>query len=240
MPRLDRSSVRRWRLAVAVLAAVVTMPAHRASAQAPPRSERGAGLLPTRDARNDTSTMTKEEILQRFDLDADGRIDEGEAETARARMRRDRIETLLKSGIDPLTGRPRDAAAAPAGEPAADDDLLLVPGKPDDAAREKPAAKKEEKKPTARPPATVPYGRAPAITGGVRAGAPAVRPGYGALAPKQDLNAGRPRETLTRPAGGPLRTGAQPATGPVPRGMTPRPATLPQRLPRVTAEDIGR
>ncbi len=96
-----------------------------------------------------------------------------------------------------------------------------------------------------------------AVTGGVRAGAPAVRPGYGAGGPKVDLNAGR------LPAGLPPAQGMRPQVGSAPfrtglpgvgqargsnvRGTVtrpgaaepPRPPLVPSSPTRITAEDIG-
>lgn len=82
-----------------------------------------------------------------------------------------------------------------------------------------------------------------ALTGGVRAGSPAARSGYGSLAPKPDLNAGLPR-SFGRPIppgtgpqtsrGGFLPTTRSPA---VPRPLAPSPA--PPTPSRVTADEIG-
>jgi hypothetical protein len=80
------------------------------------------------------------------------------------------------------------------------------------------------------------------VTGGIRAGAPAARPGYGSLGPKRDLNAGIPlpdtrRQATPRtdaPRGGLLPTMRPPtAQRPgAPAAPTPRP-------PRVSADEIG-
>ncbi|NCA11099.1 hypothetical protein EBR56_04705, partial [bacterium] len=104
-------------VAVCVAAFAFTAPAR---AQAPPN--RGGGLLPTREKPTISGGPNRDEILRRFDLDSDGKIDEAEADAARARMRRDKIEGMSNSGIDPLTGRPRNAGVAgePAAEPATD------------------------------------------------------------------------------------------------------------------------
>lgn len=81
------------------------------------------------------------------------------------------------------------------------------------------------------------------LTGGVRAGAPAARSGYGALAPKTDLNAGLPRPPLGRPVipgtRGAARGGFMPSVrSPAPpRPASPAPGPL--TPPRVTADDIG-
>jgi len=217
-----------------------------AGAQAPGQGGRNGGLLPARETPSISGGLTREEILRRFDLDANGTIDEGEAETARVRMRRERIETLRNSGVDPLTGRPRGDAAASGREPAAADDLILIPGSPAPAPAPRPRAATDDssRQPAARLPATVTPGRTPALTGGVRAGAPAVRPGYGAQGSKQDLNAGRPRDP--QPQSQPRSTAARGRTGipaagrPPAQTGSPRTGLFPQGSTRPTAEDIGR
>lgn len=77
---------------------------------------------------------------------------------------------------------------------------------------------------------TSPYG--PAITGGIRAGAPAVRPGYGTSGTTSDLNAGRllggPPLTGGRSLQGGTQPGAPPSGGSVYRGgSSPRPGSSP-------------
>lgn len=79
-----------------------------------------------------------------------------------------------------------------------------------------------------------------AITGGVRAGAPAVRPGYGTTGTSNDLNAGRLRGGSPADFRGAVRPGTPGGTtfrGFVPRGssslnagrpVTPRPPTTPR------------
>ena len=223
------------------LGLVLALPA---GAQPPGPGGRGGGLLPARETPSISGGLTREEILRRFDLDANGTIDEGEAETARVRMRRERIETLRNSGVDPLTGRPRGDAAASGREPAATDDLILIPGNPAPASRPRAATEDSARPPASRPPAIVTPGRTPALTGGVRAGAPAVRPGYGAQGPKQDLNAGRPRDpqpqSQPRPTAARGRTGI-PAAGRAPAQTgSPRTGLFPQGSTRPTAEDFGR
>jgi hypothetical protein len=85
------------------------------------------------------------------------------------------------------------------------------------------------------------------MTGGVRAGAPAARQGYGSLVPRGDLNAGRKPLDLPRT---PLPGGARGGAGLLPslarpaipgRGAptVPQPPAPPAVQPRVTAEDIG-
>jgi hypothetical protein len=218
-------------------------------AQAPGTGGRSGGLLPGRETPSVSGGMTRDELLRRFDLDSDGRIDEAEAEAARARMRRERVDTMQKSGLDPLTGRPR--AAGPAGPtrdatPPPEEDTLILPGAPTDPPPRKPVDD-AEKNPAAKPAPSVPPGRAPPLTGGVRAGAPAVRQGYGAASPtpKTDLNAGRPRDPRPLTNGGQARPGMQPAgrpgpATPAPRGTAPRPSLFPQGSSRPTAEDFGR
>lgn len=214
-----------------------------AQAQAPGR--RGGGLLPTRETPSVSGGQTRDEMLRRFDLDANGRIDEGEAEAARSRMRRDKIEAVQNSGIDPLTGRLRGTpGGAAAAEPPPADELRFPADDPPEPPRRKPDTE-AEKKPAPKPAPALPPGRTPVITGGVRAGAPAVRPGYGATGPKQELNAGRPREPQLSPGQARVRAGMQPAgrASPqpaVPRASAPRPSLFPQGSTQPTAEDFGR
>jgi len=215
-------------------------------AQAPGTGGRTSGLLPMRDAPSVSGGMGREELLRRFDLDSNGRIDEAEAEAARARMRRERVDSMRNSGLDPLTGRPRGAVPAglPRDEPPARDDELILPGAPDNPPPRKPA-EDAEKKPVPAPAPAVPPGRAPPLTGGVRAGAPAVRQGYGATLPEADLNAGRPRDPQPLSNGTRGRPGVQPSgrpgtAVPAPRSPAPRPSLFPQGSSQPTAEDFGR
>lgn len=227
----------------AVVALCVGLLACSAEAQTQPPGRRSGGLLPTRETPTISNGRTRDEMLRKFDLDADGRIDEGEAEAARTKMRRERNQALQNSGIDPITGRPRgsDAADEP---PPADDELRFPSADPPEPPSRKPAAA-AEKKPAVQQPPTAPSGRPPVITGGVRAGASAVRPGYGSTGPKQELNAGRPREPQVTPGQARIRAGMQPAGRPpaqpgTPRAATPRPSLFPQGSARPTAEDFGR
>lgn len=239
-----RRHVRLETYGIVVIAAVC---AGTVPAQSPTQGRRGAGLLPTRETPSVSGGQTRDEMLRRFDLDANGKIDEGEAATARARMRRDKTEMLRNSGVDPLTGRPRgiDAAEDSAAEPSPGDEELVFPsGSPADPPQRTPDDK-AEKKPGAQPPASVPSGRVPVVTGGVRAGAPAVRPGYGATGPKQELNAGRQREPQATPGQARVRAGMQPGVRPLqspgsPRAAAPRPSLFPQGSTQPTAEDFGR
>lgn len=215
----------------------------------PPR--RG-GLLPRR-----VDAVTREELVRRWDLDSDGTIDASEAEVARTRMRRERAELWRTTGIDPLTGQPRgEAEAAESGEPPAPD-LAAEPEpepKPQRAEAAPPGSRVPEVRlpdsvrptPQLSPPPTtrVPEARktptAPpprsgqnSVTGGIRAGAPAARPGYGTVGVGNDLNAGRRPGVQPRSGGVPARSGAA-----VPRRpAAPAPAPVP--TPRISAEEIG-
>lgn len=51
--------------------------------------------------------LTREELVRRWDLDGDGTISKSEADVARARMRRERLEMQFEDGLDPVTGLPR-------------------------------------------------------------------------------------------------------------------------------------
>lgn len=169
---------------------------------------------------DDPAVMSREELVRKWDLNSDGSIDDGEAEVARSKMRRDRAELQMKSGIDPLTGKPRSIVAAEA-EPTAEQPETQRQ-RPKSAAGEAgvPGTRVPDVKPpipSTRPPAgrdtqpvraggmsgaarvTGPSAATAAnptdddpgvVTGGARAGA-AARPGYGARLPRPDLNAGR-------------------------------------------------
>lgn len=99
-------------------------------------------------------TASREELMRQWDINRDGKVDTGEAEIARSRMRRARNDAMLNSGTDPVTGRPRVATDPVTGRPraatdpvtgrpvpsaetanggsmsgpAGDDGLILVPG----------------------------------------------------------------------------------------------------------------
>jgi hypothetical protein len=79
-----------------------------------------------------------------------------------------------------------------------------------------------------------------AATGGIRAGAPGVRPGYGAPGGTGSLNAGRPipprTPLLRQPPGGVSPTQAR-SQLPATTGSS-RPAARPQ--PPISAEEMGR
>lgn len=100
-----------------------------------------------------SSVLDRELLLRKWDLDGDGKIDEGEAEAARVKMRRERAELQGKS----LFGRTKEKAAAaplPEQEPAGSG--LLAPLQPDaeQPRRERPAAaepKRQELNAAARP-----------------------------------------------------------------------------------------
>jgi len=219
--------------------------------QEPPR---GGGLLP-----RPADGVSREELVQRWDLDSNGKIDESEAEVARTRMRRERAELWRTTGVDPITGQPRSEADELAEEesPRLDPDMdeePEAPAKPDAAGPTLPGSRVPDVRlPTPTAPAPKPpvpaasrgTGRAaatnpPALrtgremaTGGVRAGAPAARPGYGATGTKNELNAGRRPGTPLRPGGTPQR--ALPGTSRQP--AAPAPPLVP--APRISAEEIG-
>jgi hypothetical protein len=244
----------------------------------------------TTASAEDPQGASREELVERWDLDGNGTIDESEAVLARSRMRRARRELEMQSSIDPLTGRPRDLdaeTAEPVEEPKApppppprrrspEEPPLpgtRVPDMKRPATPERPVppsagqnSGSRIRTPDSRRPAAsrtpTPSPRSGSVVGGVRAGAPAARPGYGAAVPFSDLNAGRSRvasgpmpEQASRAARGRLSGGLvpSPVLPPTADGLarggryTGRPAgsppvaptpTLP-RPPRMTAEDIG-
>ena len=78
-----------------------------APAQAPSPAPRSGGLLPERGRASTSGAILRQELIKRWDLNTDGRIDESEADVARLRMRQDRNENQRNGGLDPLTGRQR-------------------------------------------------------------------------------------------------------------------------------------
>jgi len=305
---------------------------------------------------------SRDELMRKWDIDRDGKVDASEAEIARDRMRRARADTMRNSATDPVTGKPREATGTVTGRPvppdasaadrgglpdsAADDGLILVPGhgeRPGAAGGmaagtdmpTRPLQRDRESLPGTRSPAmpsTIPSvtprlsngmpapdansrspraaaaagrqgppgprdagggelssrarvlpgaypGASPRITpgmasgmasgqnpnarapqslnagqdrqqpgarpgiiaGGVRAGAPSVRLGYGAGGVPRDLNAGRPTvqpPSVPRPGIGPYR-GPTPPGGPAvgAPSATRTPSTVP-RAPRMTTDDF--
>ena len=199
----------------------------------------GGGLVPT-------PRKTREELVREWDLNSDGTVDKGEAEVAASRMRRERAELRLNSGIDPLTGLPRGEKPPQPAEPVKTKDPLEdTPA--DDAAT--PAPADERRLPGTRVPRASPAGGKPAaepadpadraiggtraaadrtrqpVTGGVRAGGLPARAGYGAGVPAAPLNAGLPIPPRTRDT---LRQPQEPRGGLLP---TTRPATPSPRPP---------
>jgi hypothetical protein len=220
---------------------------------------RGVGVPPA------ATEVSREELIRQWDLDGNGSIDASEAAVARARMRRARLEMELGTSIDPLTGKPRIVVEGTPDEPG---DGPPEPDIDKDAGN-RPRAADEHAPPGTRVPAVRPAvtgtagPRPPGITssgsstpgggaaaprtssrpgsliGGVRAGAPAARWGYGSRVPKPDLNAGLPRPVLSGTRGSVPRGGFLPTVRP---SGTPRPAApplTPATPPRVTADELG-
>lgn len=199
---------------------------------------------------------SREELVQKWDLNGDGTIDTSEAAIAKARMRKARMEMQLDSSLDPVTGKPRTADGDDVGEAAARPDGLPPEPVPSRATTTSdrptlpgtrvptPVTSSSGTNGSAAPGTTATKGRGTppssgAFWGGLRAGAPAARPGYGSLGPKPDLNAGRPRSLLPGTGGAPYqpRGGLMPSTTGRPGASSPPPIT--PKPPRVTAEDIG-
>jgi hypothetical protein len=230
-----------------------------APAKAPSPAPRSGGLLPERGRASTSGAILRQELIKRWDLNTDGRIDESEADVARLRMRQDRNENQRNRGLDPLTGRQRvpttlNATVLGAGRTdvltengTADESMLpestlpestfpldgsdpleitaeALPTKPKKSAAALPGTRAPQVVvPTQNGSAKAPVPRAQnstgslpvagsnhaqeksaeksgvqrqtpraaLSTGGTRAGAAPVRPGYGSNVPINDLNAGR-------------------------------------------------
>lgn len=213
-------------------------------------------------------STARDELINRWDLNKDGRIDDSEAEVARSQMRQKRVELLEKSqphkgGASPGAAGPLKRPEVPPGRepsataPRAVDPLgrAFAPKASASPAQIPKTSDEEDSKKEESPDKAAPrplnaggLREMPITTGGSRAGAPAVRPGYGASGPKVDLNAGRlpgglpPGQGLKpgvgsmpfrKPAASPLASPSRPQPSGAPRGP------FPQAAPRVSAEDIG-
>lgn len=288
MPPADRTHdlTRLWLAIACCLATALTRAAD-------PPTNRSGGLVPNVAAPQ--VGLTREELVRQWDLDGDGTISRPEADVARGRMRRMRMEVQASAGIDPITGKPRnlDASDGQSGDQGEGPVFRLPPEPLPATDRSKwspsgslpPDPKLDMGKGATTPPSTGPGGRSPSavetkprpissraswlppqkqsptVTGGVRAGAPAAQPGYGAVT-WSDLNAGRraaaneagegEAAAESRPAGGLMPTGRQPGRSgamvlpKVPRQST-GPTTTPQpaapapsvERPRISADEIG-
>jgi len=255
------------RLAVASVVAMAVVGGRAGRGEDPAEIDPTGGLrsrgvgVPAAD-----TDVSREELVRQWDLDGNGSIDASEAAVARARMRRARLEMELGTSIDPLTGKPRIVSE---GTPDDPDDGPSQPDMDEDAGNHPRAADTDAppgtRVPAVRPAVTGTAGpRVPAITssgsstpgggaaaprssswrpgsltGGVRAGAPAARSGYGGRVPKPDLNAGFPRPVLSGTRGYAPRGGFLPTVRP---SATPRPVApplAPATPPRVTADELG-
>jgi len=97
---------------------------------------RGGGLVP--GGGGPATGLTREELIRSWDLDGDGTISKSEADLARARMRRQRLEMQLGSGLDPLTGLPRDPAADPGPDDDGDEPVFRLPPETEPTPRRRP------------------------------------------------------------------------------------------------------
>ena len=262
----------------AALGLLIAASPHSARAQAPADLDPTGGLREGVDSGATTVGMTREELVRKWDLDGNGTIDESEAVVARTRMRRSRLEMQLNAAIDPLTGRPRVTDAA--DEPSVAADIPPQPRRhppagpslPGTRVPDMPLAAPARTTSSSAPPANASKAgpaaagstptRTGAAMGGIRAGAPAARPGYGSLTTGGDLKAGRlPGKTgsLRAPTtaaavpdgrGAVFRGGLLPAPRsgrtPQPRGPLSAPSGRPEsptplmpRTPRLNADEIG-
>ncbi len=128
--------------ACGISAAIVLIGTAASGQEATPRPDAGAPGPQT--------GLTREELLRKWDLDGDGIISQSEADLARARMRRERSEMVLDSGIDPITGLRRDEADL-LSEVENKPRYRLPPELPTDATLESADQTDNEKRPGTRP-----------------------------------------------------------------------------------------
>jgi hypothetical protein len=224
---------------VAMTLAGIALVAQAALGQPPSEPPRRGGLLPGRPAESAVPVQTREELMRSWDLNADGTIDEAEAEIARTKMRRERVKLLQRSSSRP-------AAVAGETEEAATDDDLLFPDQPPPA---KAPAKKRETATADKKPVDASDPRTPTTrdlnAGRLPAGLPPARGIPTGMQPPGRAGLGLGSRSGTQPpqatAADARRLGpsATPAMRP-PRPPAPtRPVpTFPAR-PRVTAEEMG-
>ncbi len=157
---------------------------------------------------------TREELLRGWDLDGNGSISKSEADIARARMRRTRLEMQLGAGIDPLTGQARTTEGAePAGDEPDEEPLFQLPPEPPAS---QPSRSKEDSLPGMRAPGT----RPPATAGPTLPRPNAPPPPAGG----QSSPAASPQERSARASWLPPQRSAPAATGGVRAGA---PAAVP-------------
>lgn len=180
-------------------------------------------------------SQSRDELKRRWDLNNDGQIDEAEADMARTKMRRERMDLLQRGSRG--VAKP---STAPAAEQADTGNELVFPDMP-------PAAPPKSKQPVDKDAATEPK-KVPSWSSAREPAPP----------PKKDLNAGRlpaglPQSRGLPPGtpppsriggglvpsinGGPSIRTPQPQRPPAMRATRPTP-TFPAR-PRVSAEEIG-
>jgi len=154
---------------------------------------------------------SREELMRKWDLDRDGKVDASESEIARGSMRRARLDAAMHSGTDPVTGKPRvatdpvtgrpvppDTAAAKRSElsaPADEDGLILVPGN-----GERPgvmggtaAGTEMPLRPSQRDREPLPGSRVPAMSSTIPSVAPRSPAGLSAGAPLPNTGPQSPR-----------------------------------------------
>ena len=272
---------------LAVCVGLIVLAGGSAAAQGPSRPRPAPPRPPSfgaesKEVEAPPPILSRGEMLRRFDLNFDGKIDEAEGELGRAKLRREREEEERqrreREEINPLTGRPRseeslDKQAEPrkrriisiddllpgnedsppdslpgdeAGRPVAEAGRGTASRKEKDESIDPAAASrsrsggllgsKEAPRSAARKPSATPEAgstRPGLLSGGVRAGAPPARPGYGAPPPTtpgggskspRPLNAGRPVGSL-RPGSSPAKPGAPTAGNGVGGQLPARPQT---------------
>ncbi|MFM8893029.1 MAG: hypothetical protein ACKOTB_15680, partial [Planctomycetia bacterium] len=221
--------------------------------------------LPERSALAQVPGVSREELVRKWDLNRDGKLDASEVEIARTKMRKLRGEAAMKSGIDPLTGRPQlpgdmatgravpidetrgpdasDLGRIPGDDARDEEGLILVPGtgeRPPAAAKDPMTLlpKRLPKPSAAQDRSALPGTRAPLPPSTLPAGAGPAGAGATGAAPSGAAPSGAARgPSAAQPNEAELRRAADPATRPgvIAGGMR---AGLPSGRPG-TGRDTG-
>lgn len=161
------------------------------SIAAEPGSGKAGGLVP--GSAKSRAGLTREELLREWDLDGDGTISKPEADVARGRMRRQRLDMQLGAGVDPITGLPRSIDTEPEASTDGDHDepvFRLPPELPSLPAKPRADASPPGMR-APKPASTEPSGSSSVSPSAAAAGASPAKPAAVATTPEKPVLSGR-------------------------------------------------